>query len=200
MFQVLVKAIEIERIYEYNMYCLWQLRSAQNADVWPSNLESVTSTNIINCYSRGCTSHIIVGISWSLHQCHISVEFSLMSASKLFQLLSEFSTVLPEVEGKWGTRGESPTLPAWPALAGWTSDADEAWANGRRRRRRQRRLLGRPANRDEQRSQIGPSSVKKKKKKTSDSVNMEGKFADFSGKWTMKSSENFEELLKVLGE
>lgn len=29
---------------------------------------------------------------------------------------------------------------------------------------------------------------------------MERKTTDFSGKWTMKSSENFEELLKVLGE
>ena len=32
------------------------------------------------------------------------------------------------------------------------------------------------------------------------SINMERKTADFSGKWTMKSSENFEELLKALGE
>ncbi|XP_055022510.1 cellular retinoic acid-binding protein 2-like, partial [Boleophthalmus pectinirostris] len=28
---------------------------------------------------------------------------------------------------------------------------------------------------------------------------MEKKYADFSGKWKMKSSENFEELLKALG-
>lgn len=28
---------------------------------------------------------------------------------------------------------------------------------------------------------------------------MEKKIADFSGKWKMKSSENFEELLKALG-
>lgn len=29
---------------------------------------------------------------------------------------------------------------------------------------------------------------------------MERTTADFSGKWTMKSSENFDELLKTLGE
>lgn len=29
---------------------------------------------------------------------------------------------------------------------------------------------------------------------------MENKVTDFSGKWKMKSSENFEELLKALGE
>ncbi len=31
-------------------------------------------------------------------------------------------------------------------------------------------------------------------------ANTEQSFADFSGSWKMKSSENFEELLKALGE
>jgi len=31
-------------------------------------------------------------------------------------------------------------------------------------------------------------------------IEMENKVTDFSGKWKMKSSENFEELLKALGE
>lgn len=49
---------------------------------------------------------------------------------------------------------------------------------------------------DQQSSQSSLSSAKTRMM----SVNMERKSADFSGKWTMKSSENFEELLKALGE
>ncbi|XP_056877719.1 cellular retinoic acid-binding protein 2b [Takifugu flavidus] len=48
---------------------------------------------------------------------------------------------------------------------------------------------------DGRRSQCSSSSVKSHRV----CVAMERKTADFSGKWTMKSSENFEELLKALG-
>lgn len=96
---------------------------------------------------------------------------------------------------------ESPSLPPASVLAGPASDPGELSANQCRQRGDgfTNRLTERDRQTDTNRRVCSQNRLLIRKK-TPLCIEMEKKITDFSGKWTMKSSENFEELLKALGE